>query len=1395
MFQLRLYLIVGTLGAGSLYASTGNVDVCTDEAMDHWVACFESGIHRSSTTETFLAVNLSGGYQASMDRNGFEFKEACETPAWTARFQVLGLGRDDAHWTNWRSTMIKHDPQDLRIHGDGLTVQYKNGPEGLRQNFLVGSRVEGKGGLRVHMSFSGGLIAVAKESSGLSFIDQHGQERFTYTNLLVWDACGQILPAQLICEPGCDDVIAIEVDDAHATYPIVIDPVASVPSTTILGPISLSQFGRAVSGAGDLNGDGYSDVVIGAPNGAAGENNEGLAYVYYGSATGVGTVPNVVLQSNQVNAFFGYSVSTAGDVNGDGFSDLLIGAQNWESVAAEAQEGAVFVFHGSATGIGTVPNTVLESNVTLTYMGFSVACAGDINNDGFSDIIAGAPYANFPSSLEGAAYVFLGSAAGVNPVVHKRLERNQSSAQFGVSVAGAGDVNGDGFSDIAVGGFNYINTGFTERGIVCIYHGSPTGLAAGANPAPTLTLTSIGSSTNTGWCVSTAGDVNGDGYSDLAVGDWSGQVGGGPVEEGSVLVFHGSATGLATTPATVLQSNQANQLFGRGVSTAGDVNGDGYADLIVGAVTATYGQSLEGAAYLYLGSPTGIPTTFLYRYELNLAGGNMGETVRTAGDVNGDGYSDVIVGVKLSDRAVIYHGGPYSIATTPTTVRYSSVAGARCGAAVANAGDVNGDGYSDAVIGAPDASNGQAGEGLVYVHYGSTTGLSVAPNLTLEMNVAGARFGYSVSSAGDVNGDGYAEVIVGAPNSAGTGRAYIFRGSAAGLVAAPMLTITGTAGSELGFSVCAAGDVNSNGYADVVIGAPGINTAYVHWGTTSGTWPTPQSTFIGPAASRFGAAVGTAGDVNGSGYSSVIIGAPNYSNGQINEGAAYVYHGSNGGLGFIYNTLLESNVANALFGTSVAGVGDVNGNGYYEVAVGAPGWASGQAGEGGTFIYYGTPAGITAVGMQTVQSNVVGAQLGFDVNEAGDVNGDGYADIVIGVPTLTNGQTNEGRLYVVEGAAVGLGATTQVESNVASAQMGWSVAGGGDVNGDGYSDIIGGAPEASPSFASEGGYFLFNGNQSRSLDRRTRQYLADLVSPLSTNSLDFANLLYFGIGHRARSPIQRDRGRLRWEVVFEGQPFTGAPITNSLGFTAISAAWTDLNTTGAEIKQLVTKTPSHIRYKWRVRVEYPLNKLIDGQRFSRWFYGYAPGLGDIGILPVDLVSFTGKAAVEGNTLSWITGSENGSDHFVIERSTSGWDFEPIGEVAAAFVSQTSTDYGFLDRNSPEGTSYYRLRMVDRDGTEVLSDMIALTRGKGKLILYPVPVSDLLSWTGQENVARALVMDALGRVVIDERVGTGGVNSIRVADLQDGQYVLELRDTQGDPLAHSRFTKAQAPIAR
>ncbi len=1362
-----------------------------------WITQHQLGIHPSRTGASYLATHEERGHRARIDGSGFELRNISCEDDWVVDLRVLEHGRDGGQTLSWSPTTCTA-AEDLVFNGTEMQVQYLHGREGLRQNFIVQRGPSGEGSLIVRTRLSGTLQPKKVSDGRIAFFGIDGTERSSYSGLHVWDACGEVLPSRFEMD---GDVLAIVVDDRCASYPITIDPVATTPNRVLAAPVNGWQFGRAVSTAGDLNGDGYSDVVVGVHLGAIGESGEGVAYVYYGSASGIPASPNVILQSNQVDASFGYSVSNGGDVNGDGYGDLFVGAQTWESEVAHDREGAVFVFHGSPTGISTTPSAILQPNTTLTYMGYSVACGGDINNDGYSDMVTGAPFAAFPGFNEGAVFVFLGSPTGLDPVYHKRLERNINSAQFGVSVSGLGDVNGDGYSDIAASGHVADFTGYTDIGVVCVYHGSATGLGALANPNPNRTIRSIDAGYNyassTGWCVSKAGDINGDGYSDMVVGDWRGQSGNlpiGPTNEGSVLVFHGSPTGIPAAPATILDCNQSNSFYGRSVSTAGDVNGDGYADIIVGSTTWANPTTGEGAAWLYLGSATGVTNTVFFRYELDISGGNMGESVSNAGDVNGDGYSDILVGLKLENRVAIYHGGAYNIPANPGLTRYAGVPGAQLGNSVANAGDVNGDGYSDLIVGAPGGSNGQAGEGLAYVHYGSTTGLSAAPNITLEANVASAAFGTSVCSAGDINGDGYCDVIVGAPNSGGTGAAYIFHGGPAGLSTGPAITLLGTAASEFGAAVSAAGDIDADGYGDIIIGAPGSNSAFVHRGRFTGLSGEVQVILTGPVGSRFGAAVATAGDVDGTGFSDVIVGAPNFSNGQVNEGAAFVYHGGLNGIPPTPAIQLEPNLANSNFGTSVTGAGDVNGNGYFEVVVGAPGWASGQAGEGAAFTYYGSPSGITLAGMQTTQPNVVNMQLGRSVAEAGDVNGDGYADIVLGAPGWTNVETQEGRVYVVEGGPSGLAAITTVESNIVNGRIGTAVAGGGDANGDGYSDIIGGAPGASPSFANEGAFLFFGGNQARSLDRRTRQLDVDLISPLSTNSVDFTDYLHFGIGHRARSPIHRTTGRLLWEVVFEGQAFSGVPITNSVAYSAAGATYTDLGLVGVEIKELVTKVPGHIRYKWRARVEYPLHKLVDGQRFSRWFYGYASGLGDIGILPVELLDLRGEAEAGGNQLRWATASESGSDRFEVERSADAHHFISIGIVAAAGDSRSTRQYDYLDRTAPAGISYYRLRMVDTNGSEEFSNAIAVLRSTERLGLYPNPASDVIRWQGGVRATKAVVRDAMGKQVLIMPVNAE-TRSLSVGSLPDGHYTLELLHPEGTGTERQRFVKAQAPIVR
>lgn len=1341
---------------------------------------------RLEGTDRLAAENLPAGLRAEMDPDGFSLSSPDHA---TARFNIQGIGRVGSGTRPFNSGPATVVANEAYYPGTEMAVHYQQGMDGLRQNFMVFQPLPGDGAVFVEIGIASSLTASLGATDKLVFTDAQGNIPFTYRDLHCWDAMKKPLSAHFeLISNEHEQRLLIVVADQDATYPILIDPVSTTPNTLLIGANANAEFGFSVATAGDLNGDGRSDVAVSAwQQIVGGANLAGAVYIYYGTNTGISTVASAILTNGQGGAFFGTAVSTAGDVNGDGFSDLIVGAKTWESdVATQISEGSAWIYHGSATGISATPAVQLQTDHADDNFGTNVACLGDINNDGFSDIIIGAWLSAYGQFQEGTAWVYTGSATGINPVPLHRLERNQAGAAVGRCVNGAGDINGDGYSDVIVGASKWTYGG-SDQGAAFIWYGSAIGLGAGINPAPAVTLTGQGSTMSYfGFWASSAGDLNGDGYSDVAVGAYSED--NGQTDEGQVYVYHGSAAGLITTPAIVLESNQAGCWMGRCTAPGGDVNGDGYGDLLVGITRFTNPEGLEGRIHVYLGSPTGIAATQNFAMELNNAGAQFGESVSSAGDVNGDGYSDIISGARVygsGGAAAIFHGGPYSTNLLPSRTWVGGTAAAAHGTSVANAGDVNGDGYADALVGAPGASNGQANEGQAHLYYGSATGLPAAPSLTLEANVANARFGESVASAGDVNGDGYADVVVGAPGNS-PGSAYVFMGSAGGLSTSPAATLS--TGGLFGSAVSTAGDVNHDGFAEVIIGSPGTGEAYVYSGSAGGLVAAPNIVLTEPPiAGLFGCAVATAGDVNGDGYSDVIVGARMATNNQANEGLAYVYHGSDLGLITPFARMLESTVASANFGVSVAGAGDVNGDGYFDVVVGADLWESGQTDEGGAFVHHGSAGGVLAAPTTTLQRNVNVGAFGRSVAEAGDVNGDGYADIIVGAPLMDNpaATADEGLAFVFRGSTTGINAALldQLEPNIADYRFGSCVGGGGDCDGDGYSDVYVGAPNANPTLTTEGSAFWFRGAVNRALNRLSRQYDADLITPLSTNSNDQTIWWLFGIGHRARSPIQRCRARLRWEVVFEGQPFSNNPITNSVTQTGIGAAWTFLPTAGVEIKQSVFKAAGHLRYKWRVRSEYDLVKLIDGQRFSRWFYGYANGIGDIGVLPVELISFTGRNSGPENVLQWTTASEQNSDHYTVERSTNGTDFLHIGQLAAAGESQDMLTYTWVDRTPPSTAAYYRLHMVDLDGHSELSNTILLQRGQAIIGLYPNPADAHVSVLLEDGSGGTTlqVIGADGMMHRDIRIQPATMVDLDVTGLAEGTYRVVLRSPTGTVL--------------
>ena len=333
-----------------------------------------------------------------------------------------------------------------------------------------------------------------------------------------------------------------------------------------------TNYGESIGSAGDVNGDGYFDVVVGAPRFSNGEENEGAVFIYYGSPSGLDTSPSWIMEGNQANAFFGASVSTAGDVNKDGYADVVVGASYYDD--GETNEGKIFVYLGSASGLAKTPYFTAQSDQVNAFFGKSVSSAGDVNHDGFGDIVVGAPGYDHGQINEGRAFLYLGTYGGMTQAPAWTGESNQADASFGNSVACAGDLNGDGFSDVVIGA-NRFDDKMSNVGKLYVFMGSANGF--GLYPDWTMTGNQIDG--NLGISVNAAGDINGDGYGELIAGAYSNNV-QDPV--GHVFIYYGSRTGVSTNNIILNKQNYPGVNLGLSVATAGDINGDGYADIMAG---------------------------------------------------------------------------------------------------------------------------------------------------------------------------------------------------------------------------------------------------------------------------------------------------------------------------------------------------------------------------------------------------------------------------------------------------------------------------------------------------------------------------------------------------------------------------------------------------------------------------------------------------------------------------------------------------------------------------------------------------------------------------------------------------------------------------------------------
>ena len=552
----------------------------------------------------------------------------------------------------------------------------------------------------------------------------------------------------------------------------------------------------------------------------------------------------------------------------------------------------------------------------------------------------------------------------------------------------------------------------------------------------------------------------------------------------------------------------AGDLAGRAVSNAGDVNGDGLADLLIGAFAADPSGTYSGTSYVVFGRNTGpfpasldlssLDGTNGFRLDGVAAYDRSGSAVSNAGDVNGDGLADLLIGADGASPNGTYSGASYVVfgrntaqsGPFPASLNFSSLDGTngfrlngvaaddRAASAVSSAGDVNGDGLADLLIGAAFADSNGSDSGASYVVFGRNTtqsgpfpasfdlsSLDGTNGFRLDSVAAYDRSGSAVSNAGDVNGDGIGDLLIGAdgvgPNGNFSGTSYVVFGrntAQTGLFPASFnfSSLDGTNGFRLsgvaaydfsGRAVSSAGDVNGDGLTDLLIGADGASpngnfsgTSYVVFGrNTAQSGPFPASLDLSSldgtngfrldgvaAGDRSGFAVSSAGDVNGDGLADLLIGAVGASHNGNASGASYVVFGRNTTQSGPFPASLN---LSSLDGTSGF---RLNGVAAYDFS-------------------------------------------GFAVSDAGDVNGDGGADLLIGAFASPNGNYS-GASYVVFGAprtCNGLAITIQGSDNSETLN---GTSGNDVIDGQGGNDVLRGRGGNDVLCGGDGRDWLFGGS-------------------------------------------------------------------------------------------------------------------------------------------------------------------------------------------------------------------------------------------------------------------------------------------------------------------------------
>jgi hypothetical protein len=951
--------------------------------------------------------------------------------------------------------------------------------------------------------------------------------------------CGDCAPADPSVYPGaveicdgidndCDTII-----DNNIPTPLVTEHIEHED------PLAYDHFGQALANLGDLNGDAIDDLAIGMP----GDNVAGLAdvgRVRVLSGADQSTICDALLPTPVGYDYLGEAVAAAGgDLNGNGQPDFVAGVPGYDGAASNT--GAIAVFNGpDCAFIRLIEDPTMAAT---DRWGVSVASIGDADGDLISDIAAGSIDSDLGGSNRGAIKLFSGATGALLFTMF-----DPAADGLGESLAGPGDLSGDGVPDIAAGApdTDVVNS---NDGAVYIFSGA-NGAYVDRFSDPTGE-----SSARLGTSIAALGDLGVDGISELGAAQKGDYVNGDRI--GSVAIFEGSSGVVIERLINPIAVPGVTEGFPAGIAPIADMNGDGVIDVLVGA-DHDDDLALNAGSVFVFDSVSGAVLHHVFDSAGN-ADDQLGSTVISLGDISGDGVADFAAGAPKADNIEARESGhlvlfvleedcdndghsPYGGDCSdmdplifPLAAEVCDMADNDCDGLTDE--DSDGDGYDvcndcdddnasinpdapiDVCNGVDDDCDGSIDEAAIPGNPDGDTATGACfdcdetdPLINVSQpdtcnhidddcsgipddgfpKVVSTRFsmlpsgldddelGTDVAAIGDVNADGIPDFVAGAPHAdiggSSSGSAVVFDGATGATVC---VATPGSQGyAQAGLSVAGVGDVNNDGTPDFAMGAPYHDVSVVDQGMVyviNGDDCTLIRELIdanGQGSDRLGWSVAGIGDLTGDGVGEIAGGAPRaFTSFNSDAGAVLVW---NGATGAELLKLTGTHSGGNRVGTSVAGIGDVNADGVPDILAGAPyedGLLGGNAGS--VMVFSGFDGSIIH---KIFDPDGTGSDLlGTSVAGITDLTGDHVPDILAGSPNEDTGGANTGAILVFSGADGTLAQRVPLVDVTTTLRFGTSVAVVGDLTGDLIPEFAGGAPDDDTEGTNTGRILVIDG--------------------------------------------------------------------------------------------------------------------------------------------------------------------------------------------------------------------------------------------------------------------------------------------------------------------------------